>query len=427
MKKFILLCNLCLTFVATAQQITFSDSYEFADALRSKISEAGGKIETYTVDRGKTWEDIAHQFNAEVDLLKALNPGFDIPYAGMDIDIPVQPQSKPTAATQTNTDYKNQGHERVATDIRFYDAKRYYDIKNYKKSAKKYSEIIKYGKKHLSKNDYSLLFAHYNRGISYLKMNKYGKAAKDFLHVSNYCNTSDFPDIDKLYADAKAIDDKRKAEKAQMWGQIISTTLAAAADTYIGIESAKQANKQYESTSLASISRNHASPYSTSYATGGPVAQSVANTDYQQVYTQLMQKTLVDFEIKQEQEYQEFCRFVRKPDGSLYTRQEFNMMKAQAYADSKNASDENSNEAGSYSGKPDKDRGTQKYDSGYGKKDCHLCRGTGICQTCGGDGIYDRGLGLGNGECPNCLLENMHRTGKCSRCQGTGKVYGKIY
>lgn len=62
-------------------------------------------------------------------------------------------------------------------------------------------------------------------------------------------------------------------------------------------------------------------------------------------------------------------------------------------------------------------------DNRYGMIDCHLCYGTGTCQTCGGDGLSDAIYTTGyNGmECPNCCSS---RRGRCGKCCGTGKVYG---
>lgn len=60
------------------------------------------------------------------------------------------------------------------------------------------------------------------------------------------------------------------------------------------------------------------------------------------------------------------------------------------------------------------------FESHYGWKDCHLCHGSGVCQTCNGDGIMDAGFGNGYTKCPNC----SSRKGRCSVCQGKGKVFG---
>ena len=62
------------------------------------------------------------------------------------------------------------------------------------------------------------------------------------------------------------------------------------------------------------------------------------------------------------------------------------------------------------------------HSNSHSSKDCHICYGSGICQTCGGDGFQSSGLGLGDIPCANCLKVNGNRTGKCSVCRGTGKV-----
>lgn len=51
------------------------------------------------------------------------------------------------------------------------------------------------------------------------------------------------------------------------------------------------------------------------------------------------------------------------------------------------------------------------------EKYCHLCKGSGACITCGGDGLYDGIYGTGLQVCPNCSAPH-HR---CSSCGGTGR------
>ncbi|MBR5146524.1 MAG: hypothetical protein IKW54_02730 [Bacteroidales bacterium] len=78
-----------------------------------------------------------------------------------------------------------------------------------------------------------------------------------------------------------------------------------------------------------------------------------------------------------------------------------------------------------YSSSSNNSQGSRSYyNNRYGYKDCHICYGSGTCQTCNGDGLQNYDFGSGDIPCANCLKENGRRTGKCSVCQGTGKVYG---
>ena len=65
------------------------------------------------------------------------------------------------------------------------------------------------------------------------------------------------------------------------------------------------------------------------------------------------------------------------------------------------------------------------YNNRYDYKDCHICKGSGTCQTCNGRGIQHNSFGLNDSKCANCLIKNGMRTGKCSSCGGTGKIYKK--
>ena len=65
-----------------------------------------------------------------------------------------------------------------------------------------------------------------------------------------------------------------------------------------------------------------------------------------------------------------------------------------------------------------------EYYERYGDIDCHLCKGTGTCKTCNGQGWFYSSFGTGKITCPNCCSEHV---GKCGKCCGTGKVHGKKY
>lgn len=80
----------------------------------------------------------------------------------------------------------------------------------------------------------------------------------------------------------------------------------------------------------------------------------------------------------------------------------------------------NSSTQGSSSTNSNNHSSRPSYNNGS-HQDCHVCHGSGVCQTCNGRG-YVTNYGV-KSDCPNCYLQNMRPTGKCSRCQGTGKVF----
>lgn len=59
--------------------------------------------------------------------------------------------------------------------------------------------------------------------------------------------------------------------------------------------------------------------------------------------------------------------------------------------------------------------------SRYGNISCHLCNGSGVCSTCNGKGYTNSMYTGGTMSCPNCHPDHI---GKCSKCGGSGKVYG---
>lgn len=109
-----------------------------------------------------------------------------------------------------------------------------------------------------------------------------------------------------------------------------------------------------------------------------------SNTDYNQVFNQLYQQTLqqTSYEMAQQQqlmnnmmyvsyqqtkqqfelEYQEFSRYFKKPDGTDYTYEEWEQMRAQTYHTQQHREDQNNNETSiSYSGKLSPEQYQQQY------------------------------------------------------------------
>lgn len=58
------------------------------------------------------------------------------------------------------------------------------------------------------------------------------------------------------------------------------------------------------------------------------------------------------------------------------------------------------------------------YNNRYGYKECYSCHGYKKCSTCNGKGWIRHTMTNTTGDCPNCI------DGRCSSCEGTGKVYG---
>ena len=120
---------------------------------------------------------------------------------------------------------------------------------------------------------------------------------------------------------------------------------------------------------------------------------------------------------QEEQEYQNFSRNSKKPDGSSYTKNEWRTMKGQALQNMNNGNTSSdyggssSSESVSSSSSPRKCRKTSVSDMAH-------CNGSGICQRCNGDKrYYDTSFGNGRWVDP-CIVCNG--TGKCPSCGGKG-------
>lgn len=101
--------------------------------------------------------------------------------------------------------------------------------------------------------------------------------------------------------------------------------------------------------------------------------------------------------------FQSLCNHYNGISNSLFINNSYNYVEETVYKDTNS--------------------GTKTYYSKrYEHKDCNICRGSGICQTCNGNGIHS--AYRVKSECPNCFIKNGHRTGKCTWCGGTGKVFG---
>lgn len=136
------------------------------------------------------------------------------------------------------------------------------------------------------------------------------------------------------------------------------------------------------------------------------VAQTMARQQqYNQVYNSLARQTVDKVLTEEEQEYQQFCKAFKKPDGSQYTKDEWRALKGQAIQNMKNGGNTNSSSGRS---------GTVTQQSSSSKS-CSMCRGTKKCWTCSGNRSYINPLTNKRVSCPNCT------NGNCPKCNGTGK------
>lgn len=142
------------------------------------------------------------------------------------------------------------------------------------------------------------------------------------------------------------------------------------------------------------------------------VAQTMAQQQqYNQVFNNIAQQSVNQVLSEEEQEYQTFCKYNKKADGTNYTKNEWRALKGEAIRNMNggNISVGSSNSTIRGSGSSNRTTST----SG---KICHICHGYKKCRTCSGNCTYINPLTNKRVACPNCT------NGWCSRCNGTGKI-----
>lgn len=145
------------------------------------------------------------------------------------------------------------------------------------------------------------------------------------------------------------------------------------------------------------------------------VAQTIAQQNqYNQMFSSTTSQTFNQVLAQEEQEYQNFCQYNKKPDGSNYTKDEWRAMIGQAIQNSNTGTYTTSNSNDTYS---ENGSSTKKCTKLTATDDAH-CNGSGICSKCNGKKKYfDNTFGnnLWIDPCPVCK-----GSGKCPSCQGKG-------
>lgn len=272
--------------------------------------------------------------------------------------------------------------------------------------------------------------SYYYRGLCNFRDGKWKSAIND-LNVALQDNSLPYSlksDAESMLETAQIRREEQLEKRREAW-----TAVGAAVGTAVlvaGVVAADAYLYSQTGSSTFSPSTNYSSPALTS----APVSfSSMSTTEFDEYVNREMQRlwdlTVAQVNQQNQQEYQQFCMFYKDAEGNpLYTYDEWYAMKAAAWAQSQQTVGSTTDDGVGSSYEPSS--GVNEYvqkvrDSNpYGNKDCPMCAGTGICQTCNGSGLQESGFGLGRLPCANCYVQNGVKTGKCGKCHGTGTVYG---
>lgn len=267
--------------------------------------------------------------------------------------------------------------------------------------------------------------------------------------------------------------EEKKQRRRQMWINIASSVVQTAAQTYVAVESAKMQSHQRQGTMSHSMQRmpigqmSDAQWQARNQLALQQIAQYTMNKTYadwtgtpmiptdmsavdlgtdmspgsplwnwgmqQQINTMATQNARASCEIsafykrQADQITQQLMENPLQPIAG-YVDRDGNWISHEMVAAGYNSLDKTStsNSDDRYSGFEEiRSKNKAYYAERYGNKECHICHGNGICPQCNGKGYNYNELGVqGSHECPNCLIINGRASGKCSQCQGSGRVYG---
>lgn len=276
---------------------------------------------------------------------------------------------------------------------------------------------------------YPLPTSYYYRGLCNFRSGKWKPAINDLeaalgnKHFPAYL-TADAESMLEVAKENREIQLEKRRDTWAAIGTAVGTAVlvagAVAVDAYVYSETGTSAFATLAGYSDPSMSMT-------------PVAlPSMSSTEFNSYINnemiRLMNMTVAQTNQQNQQEYMQFCMYNKDSDGNpLYTYDQWYAMKAAAFADTQmpavSTYDDDDNSSDSFTGENEYVKKVRESNP-YGNKDCPSCRGTGTCQTCNGSGWQDGGFGLERQPCANCYVENGLKTGRCSKCRGTGTVYG---
>lgn len=184
----------------------------------------------------------------------------------------------------------------------------------------------------LSQGDYKLSMAksaflleseptaelYYLRGISWYYLGEHKKALKDLNESLYRLNAEINPGLkDEVLECISAVEQSiaiQKEKRNQMWSQIAGTVLQASADAY----------SMYQQNELAKYRQSNGMSHSGVIIDPNKLSNENLNRLIDPNFA--IQQVLT----KEMQEYQQFCRYNKKPDGSDYTLLEYRIMQGEA-------------------------------------------------------------------------------------------------
>lgn len=264
--------------------------------------------------------------------------------------------------------------------------------------------------------------------------------------------------------------EEKKQRRRQMWANIAGSVIQVAAQTYMAVESAKMqsyqmqgslpnsmqqmpvgqlSDAQWQAKNQLALQQIAQYTMNKTYAdwTGTPMKPTDMSavdlgTDMSPgspLWNWSMQQKINTISTQNSRMYCEVSAFYKRQGDQItqqlmenplqpiagYVDRDGNWVSREMIIAGKNGPD-NAVKSNRYSSREERlSKYKAYYAERYGNKDCHLCRGSGTCSTCNGKCTKDNEFGVpGAHECPNCLKINGRASGKCSQCQGTGRVYG---
>jgi|GEM_PF-3352816 LysM domain protein len=377
-------CGIYGNTIDVAKADSVNNAVVFAKVLRESaiklVESENGSIEKYIVERGDSWDFIARTHGVETSQIESLNPEVEFPYAGAEIIVPVFPVG-------------SKGHERsiVMNNSLYETGYRNIQSENWDEAKKVYTKIIK---------ESPSLTSHYMRGVANYNSGKYKEAKEDFAYVAGNDKYGLFDDISEKYDMADSAWEAKKQERENNWLNIASAVLQFGAEVTSVVLQAKQ---------MDSPAANYNNPPTSFQFQGSPTLSSQFEQPgyYNNVFSQIMQKSIEDVNNQNQWEYNMVRQNYLKMGKDL-SFDEFMSIKAQAYAETNGYSlDSNS----AYH--PGERRTAADRLNEYVGEKCMLCKGSKKCHACNGTKIASS-----FGHDYACTLCNDK--GECPQCHGTG-------